>query len=376
MRHDQRDAATTSIHLLYETLEDPSHWEKALTALADELRADHVVLDVRADVAPLPAHFIAARVDPVHLEQFSVHQEYPLLRSLVTRTSTGAVVHGESVIDRRLRARSEFYNEVIQPMGGYHSLLAVAPRAGSTGAALLTACRTARRKNFETRHQRQLEYFLPHLQTVLRLNSRLSSMAAEQWWYEKVLSALPIGVVLLDERGLPCYANPVAESLLGASDLLSLSAQHGLNSSDAAIGRQLRQAILSALVPGTSPQAAVRVHCPRRNIDIWLRIAPLAAGGAASADWSPARVVVFCDGPDSTPLDPEQLAQAFGFTPREAALAQTLLDGQELSSAAQTLGVGRETARSQLKNLFAKTDTNRQAELAQVLRKFKRWSPH
>ena len=103
---------------------------------------------------------------------------------------------------------------------------------------------------------------------------------------------------------------------------------------------------------------------------------PLAAGGAASADWSPARVVVFCDGPDSTPLDPEQLAQAFGFTPREAALAQTLLDGQELSSAAQTLGVGRETARSQLKNLFAKTDTNRQAELAQVLRKFKRWSPH
>ena len=85
MRHDQRDAATTSIHLLYQTLEDPSHWEKALTALADELRADHVVLDVRADVAPLPAHFIAARVDPVHLEQFSVHQEYPLLRSLVTK---------------------------------------------------------------------------------------------------------------------------------------------------------------------------------------------------------------------------------------------------------------------------------------------------
>jgi DNA-binding CsgD family transcriptional regulator/PAS domain-containing protein len=377
MRHDQRDAAASSVRLLYQALEDSGHWEKALTALADELRADHVVLDVRADVAPLPAHFIAARVDPAHLEQFSVHQEYPLLRSLVTKASAGTVVQGESVIDRRLRARSEFYNDVILPMGGYHSLLAVAPRAGNTRAALLTACRTSRRKSFETRHQRQLECFLPHLQTVLRLSSRLSSMAAEQWWYEKVLSALPIGVVLLDERGLPCYANPVAESLLGASDLLSLSAQHGLRSSDAEIGRQLRQAILSALgQPGTSPQAVVRAHCPRRKIDIWLQVAPLAAGGAACADWSPARVVVFCDGPDSTPLDPEQLARAFGFTPREAALAQTLLDGQELSSAAQSLGVGRETVRSQLKSLFAKTDTNRQAELAQVLRKFKRWSPH
>jgi DNA-binding CsgD family transcriptional regulator len=44
-----------------------------------------------------------------------------------------------------------------------------------------------------------------------------------------------------------------------------------------------------------------------------------------------------------------------------------LLDGQKLESAARALGVGHETVRSQLKSLFAKTGTNRQADLVQAL---------
>jgi DNA-binding CsgD family transcriptional regulator len=50
------------------------------------------------------------------------------------------------------------------------------------------------------------------------------------------------------------------------------------------------------------------------------------------------------------------------------------MNGQPLANAAGSLGVSHETVRSQLKSLFAKTDTNRQAELTAVLNKLRRWS--
>jgi DNA-binding CsgD family transcriptional regulator len=85
-------------------------------------------------------------------------------------------------------------------------------------------------------------------------------------------------------------------------------------------------------------------------------------------------VLVFCDGPDTQALNPVELSRLFGFSPRESALAQALMNGQPLANAAGSLGVSHETVRSQLKSLFAKTDTNRQAELTAVLNKLRRWS--
>jgi DNA-binding CsgD family transcriptional regulator len=252
-------------------------------------------------------------------------------------------------------------------MGGYHSVFAVAAHDGKGYPPLLAACRNAGRKPFVEEQWRQLEFLLPHLETVLRLRQRLSALDAERWWYQKVLDALTIGVILLDAHGRPCYVNPIAESLIEASGALSLSTQ-GLTASAPKIDRELKLGIQAALGPqGEFAAHPLRVPCPRQRADLWLRIAPLAHGGAAGDDWASARVVVFCEGPDSRPLDAAQLHHAFGLTPREAALAQALLDGQKIDSAARALGVGRETVRSQLKSLFAKTGTNRQADLVQAL---------
>lgn len=375
MKRKRHDEMPSSTHLLYQALEDARLWENVLTTLADELGADHVVVDFRADAEPHPENLVAARVDPTYFRQFAVHPEYPPLRGLVTKAASGSVLLGESIIDRRQQARSEFYGEVIRPMGGYHSLFGVTQHAGKDQTALLTACRTSRGKSFEARQRQRLAAFMPHLETALRLQRRLLSMTATNWWHEEVLNALPVGIILLDAHGLPCYANRMAESLLGTSDFLTLSARHGLTARDATANRQLRQALLGALGQlAPAPTSPVRLRQPGGNDEIWIRVAPLATGAVAFDAWSPARIMVLLDGPDSPALDPEKLARTFGFSPRETALAQTLLDGQELGAAATRLGVGRETVRSQLKSLFNKTETNRQAELAEVLRKFRRWS--
>jgi DNA-binding CsgD family transcriptional regulator/pimeloyl-ACP methyl ester carboxylesterase len=56
-------------------------------------------------------------------------------------------------------------------------------------------------------------------------------------------------------------------------------------------------------------------------------------------------------------------AQAFGFTPLEARLAEALLDAPNLAEAAERIGVGRETAREALKKAMRKAGARRSPDL-------------
>ena len=71
----------------------------------------------------------------------------------------------------------------------------------------------------------------------------------------------------------------------------------------------------------------------------------------------------------TSPLRPEatQLCAAFRLTVAEAKLAAKVASGMGIDGAAAALGVSRETARTQLKAVFAKTNTRRQAELAALV---------
>jgi DNA-binding CsgD family transcriptional regulator len=61
------------------------------------------------------------------------------------------------------------------------------------------------------------------------------------------------------------------------------------------------------------------------------------------------------------------LAKTFRLTPSEAKLASIIARGAPPDIAARELKISRETARNQLKSVFAKTDTHRQSELVALL---------
>jgi DNA-binding CsgD family transcriptional regulator len=61
------------------------------------------------------------------------------------------------------------------------------------------------------------------------------------------------------------------------------------------------------------------------------------------------------------------LMELYALTPAEAELAQCLSQGNSLEAAAKSRNVTLNTARSQLKQIFAKTNTNRQGELLQLV---------
>jgi DNA-binding CsgD family transcriptional regulator len=61
------------------------------------------------------------------------------------------------------------------------------------------------------------------------------------------------------------------------------------------------------------------------------------------------------------------LRSAFHLTQAEARLASQLASGDPLDTICDRLGIAKETGRNQLKSVFAKTGTSRQAELVLLI---------
>ena len=92
-----------------------------------------------------------------------------------------------------------------------------------------------------------------------------------------------------------------------------------------------------------------------------LRVLGTPSNGHATA-------AVFVSDPEHAPvIDAGMMRQWLRLTPTEARLAVVLAQGHGLAEALPCLGVGVNTARTQLKNIFGKTGTNRQAEMVRLL---------
>jgi DNA-binding CsgD family transcriptional regulator len=78
--------------------------------------------------------------------------------------------------------------------------------------------------------------------------------------------------------------------------------------------------------------------------------------------------VIFISDPDREPVSEACIfAELFGLTPAEARLARILAAGDSLKDAAEQLAVAESTVKSQLKSIFAKTDTSRQSQLVRLV---------
>ena len=178
-----------------------------------------------------------------------------------------------------------------------------------------------------------------------------------------LLHRLAHAVILVDKRGRVVRMNRRASEIVEQGDGLLI--QHGVlrgvrPTDTAALHRLIGEAVRSGSGIG------LRLERPSRRWPLTALVAPLHRKGAASNGHAAA--AVFVSDPEHAPaIDAGMLREWFGLTPAEARLAVVLAQGHSLAEALERLGVGVNTARSQLKTIFGKTGTNRQAELVRLL---------
>jgi DNA-binding CsgD family transcriptional regulator len=177
---------------------------------------------------------------------------------------------------------------------------------------------------------------------------------------------LKCGGVLLDVLGRTIRLNAQAERHLGRGLTLThghLGAQH--RHENAALQRLLGSVLQAGPVHQSRAETAVAISRPDGR-PLIVHAAPIV--GAARNIFQRAKAILMIVDPDEhqEPAIP-MLRQAFGLSPAEARLASEIGNGRDLKEIAVSHGVSEGTLRAQLKAIFAKTDTHRQAELVALI---------
>ena len=161
----------------------------------------------------------------------------------------------------------------------------------------------------------------------------------------------------------------------GFEDLIGdgITVKNGrLGACQAQADRQLAAAIANANTNGGGPSGLRgAVVLPRRNANRPLVATVIPVVGRAHDVLRLVSTIVLLTDLENTPPGPglAVLQETFGLTGAEAKLARHIAIGQTLPEIALDSGLSHETLRSQLKSIFNKTGTTRQAELAVLLTK-------
>ncbi|MER8823056.1 helix-turn-helix transcriptional regulator [Mesorhizobium sp. M0991] len=177
-------------------------------------------------------------------------------------------------------------------------------------------------------------------------------------------SATETPAIMLDRSGNVLTSNPSAERLLGRD--LQITRRRLVSferTATDALDRSLRALLCSPDTAASMPPVPLPRLEGRPLLAYPLRLPKVSYNALA-----PCQAVVVPVDPDARPPPPEAVLQScFSLTMSEARLARKICSGQGVEAAADELGVSYETARNQLKSVFAKTQTHRQSELATLL---------
>jgi DNA-binding CsgD family transcriptional regulator len=185
-----------------------------------------------------------------------------------------------------------------------------------------------------------------------------------------VLNLVTQAVVTVDPEGKPLFQNAAADEILTRQDGLSLKAGK-LTAARARDSKRLSALFSEFGAVGSDEHPAGKwLKVERRNgLPYAVYVAPLQCNAipVRGPDKSGVVLVLILDLGRKLNIRADVLQELFGLTPAEARLACALLGGHGIDTAAKLLNVSSNTARTQIRSIFAKLNLTRQQQLIRVL---------
>jgi DNA-binding CsgD family transcriptional regulator len=263
-----------------------------------------------------------------------------------------------------------YYQEIARP--GHREWWGSASFMVKNRKWCLSMFRDARRGPFAISEAQHFLRVVPHLSQIISV--------AEKAWEVSIgaslaaLETLNCAAALLDSRGCIKRLNAPADALCGSG----LMVRHGrLHAADRASDARLQALIASAVLRSRGrPVPPAEPAIIASNGSPWLLAEALPITSFAHDLFNGGDALLHFSGLRKEAEPQERLlSRTFELTPAEARLASRLASGEGLDAALAGLAIGRETARTQLRAIFAKTGTRRQAELAALLSRLRKPFP-
>lgn len=349
-------------HIYNGALEE-SPWQSFLAALREHMSAVATTLVLKPPSDGDPGVLIIDGGDEAGINSY---RESHFVLDPFVNLPKGEVRALHEFMDEQTLLSSELYQTCMAPAGLYDFLGADMVVPGEMEARLRIG-RSREAAAFNEQDKALCAALLPHLERAILIHARLNKIASEKAIYAGAVEQLAVGTFVLDEQGQLLSHNAAAQALLARHSVLQLSSGQ-LSLVDAEQNQRLQTMLAQCLVGEDMPLVpAMRVATG--EVELGLVMRPISDG-----PWSEGRAVprlaVFVSDPKhafNTPA--EVITHLFNLTLSEARLSLALAEGASLDEAAEQLGITRNTAKSHLKSVFAKTGVSRQSQLIGLLLK-------
>lgn len=280
----------------------------------------------------------------------------------------GLVMTEEMLLSRRDLQRSEIYNDLLVPCDFPHVMFAWLQKSPTLFQTLAIEG-SKQHGSFDAAAVSRLQRVLPHVMRSMKIRSALSLSRQSERMYLDVFNTLPVGVVFLDQNSRVLWMNSEAEAFVRSGDALTQRRGH-LHAARVEDDRQL-QAVLGRLSDAAfRVTVAGEVFVLRRKESagrLTVSIGPISIAERLHVPSRAAAMLLVSDPDRSAVPQSVLIAKSFGLTPAEAALAQLLFTGISLREAAAALSISINTAKTQLKCVYAKTGCSSHAGLVKAI---------
>lgn len=257
-------------------------------------------------------------------------------------------------VDEAEYVESRFYQEWLAPKG-YHDMLGALISKSARGIGAVSAIRLKERGRFTAEDREFVGLIAPHIRRAVTISGQLDYRAVNAVGLTALVHQLTAAVCFVDRGGRLLRANPAAESMLSAGELLQARTDR-LTVGDRAADRSLQE----ALAAGSPEPVVFGAHTEAGEL---FSVSVLALRQERGVS-----IVIVKSSDQPFPAVGGFLASGFGLSPREISVLLPMLGGAGPQEVADALGISVATVRSHLNRLFQKTGTTRQGELvARVL---------
>jgi DNA-binding CsgD family transcriptional regulator len=353
------------LDLIYDAATDNELWRHVLTAIADLTKSQGGILFGQSVTAERVYFDFNGRLDEACNRAYQERHMVNPWSVYMENQPVGRLVPSDEAIDLAALRMTSFYDEVLRPQQIAHDGM-IALAAKDDFRAAFNMCRTERQGPFEGEDQRLLEWLSPHMCRSVLLGFRLEGYRALQNAAFYALDRLVDGVIVLDRRARILFANAAArafetEGLLHFRPVVATYSPAHSQRLVALVRASLRGApggAMSIPRPATGQLLTILVSSVRsRDVDHFLD------HGMKDV----AALVFVIDPTRRASIPVAQIMDAYGLTQAEARVALAASSGSTIAETAHALGLSSNTIKTHLRRVFAKTATNRQAELAGLI---------
>jgi DNA-binding CsgD family transcriptional regulator/PAS domain-containing protein len=367
----EAEQLSTLIGAIYDTAFDPGSWPAVLEQVTKFMDGEASVLGMHNAVARTGNAFYSWGDDPRYTQLY--FEQYIKINPTVVPASlhvkAGEVFSFSTVMPYEEFCRSRMYIEWAKPQG-YGDFTHVLVEKSATAFAHFGTAHGLKNSPADNDARERMRLLAPHVCRAVAIGKIVDLHKIEAAMLSDAVDGLAAGVFMVRANGEIAYANASGRALLDKSNALR-EADGVLKAFEPAVQKAFDQAFSAAaegdIGLGRGGQAvALTARDGERYVAHILSLSAGARRLAGNKYGAVAAVFVHKASLQTLTLI-EAVAKHFKLTRGELRVLFALVEVGGVPQAAAVLGVSEDTVKTHLRHVFAKTDTNRQADLVKLV---------